>query len=223
LPRQITEEIALPRKKPRKSEPDPEPSPDGEPPAAAFGQPAGETPAPDSPPPESAGAAPEAPPANYLEVARSEKLVIIRPNGLGNMKVAMGLMDFTAEMLRNGYTHFVFDLSACKGLDSTFMGAMVGLAAAAQEEGGLAAVVNASHSNVELLQIVGADKFLQLRGDYRFEEIETERLAPPPPSAARRLELVKQAHESLVDIDKRNEARFGAFLRQLSTELADKP
>ncbi|HOX07910.1 MAG TPA: STAS domain-containing protein [Planctomycetota bacterium] len=146
--------------------------------------------------------------------------MIIRVIGLGNMKVAMGLMDFTQEMLRSGYKQFVFDLSACKGLDSTFMGAMVGLAAAAQEDNGGAAVVNASTDNAELLQIVGADKFLKVAGPYKMEDIETERLDAPPPSSERRIELVKKAHENLVVIDQRNEARFGAFLRQLSNELA---
>jgi anti-anti-sigma factor len=159
-------------------------------------------------------------PANYLEIARIEQTVIIRVSGLGNMKVAMGLMDFTTEMLRSGYQQFIFDLGPCKGLDSTFMGAMVGLAAAAQEAGGRAAVVNSSADTAELLQIVGADKFLKLVGEYKMEEIETERLDAPPPSAERRLELVKKAHENLVVIDKRNEVRFGAFLRQLSSELA---
>jgi hypothetical protein len=136
------------------------------------------------------------------------------------MKVAMGLMDFTTEMLRSDYCSFVFDLSLCKGLDSTFMGAMVGLAAASSEHGGQASVVNAGTSNLELLQIVGADKFLKLKGDYEMEEIETERLELSSPSPERRLELVKIAHEHLVDIDRRNEARFGAFLRQLSKELS---
>ena len=153
-------------------------------------------------------------------MARTEDTVILRPVGLGNMKVAMGLMDFTTEMLRAGFTSFVFDLSVCKGLDSTFMGAMVGLAAASTEHDGQTSVVNAGTNNLELLQIVGADKFLKLRGDYEMEDIETERLELSSPSPERRLELVKTAHEHLVDIDRRNEARFGAFLRQLSKELS---
>jgi len=153
-------------------------------------------------------------------VARTEDTVILRPGGLANMRLAMGMMDFTAEMLRSGYKQFVFDLGSCKGLDSTFMGAMVGLAAASQEHGGATTVVNASTDNMELLEIVGADKFLRLRGEYKMEEIETERLEATSPSPERRLELVKKAHENLVEIDKRNAARFGAFLRQLSSELA---
>jgi len=164
--------------------------------------------------------APPPAPSNWLEVARTEDTVILRSVGLANMKLAMGMMDFTAEMLRAGYRQFVFDLADCKGLDSTFMGAMVGLAAASEEHGGAATVVNAGTSNLELLQIVGADKFLRLKGDYEMEDIETERLEATSPSPERRLELVKRAHENLVDIDKRNAARFGAFLRQLSSELA---
>jgi anti-anti-sigma regulatory factor len=183
------------------------------------------TPLPGKPEPQAGAAAPlpgpaEPPPANFIEVALAGPAVIIRPVGLGNMKVALGMMDFTTEMLHGGHNQFVFDLSACKGLDSTFMGAMVGLAAAAQEEGGSAVVVNAGQDNLELLQIVGADKFLKLHGEYKMEALEMERLEVTPPSPGHRLELVKKAHENLVVIDKRNEARFGAFLRQLSSELA---
>lgn len=163
---------------------------------------------------------PEPTPTNYIEVALAGPAVIVRPVGLGNMKVALGMMDFTTEMLHDGRTQFIFDLGACKGLDSTFMGAMVGLAAAAQEEGGSATLVNAGQDNLELLQIVGADKFLKFRGEYKMEALEMERLEVAPPSPGRRLELVKKAHENLVVIDQRNEARFGAFLRQLSSELA---
>jgi hypothetical protein len=100
------------------------------------------------------------------------------------------------------------------------MGAMVGLAAASSEHLGSTSVVNAEASNLELLQIVGADKFVRLRGQYPMEDLETERLDLSAPSPERRLELVKKAHEDLVDIDRRNAARFGAFLRQLSSELA---
>jgi hypothetical protein len=153
-------------------------------------------------------------------VARTEDTVILCPVGLGNMKIAMGLMAFTTAMLKSGFSRFVFDLSRCKGLDSTFMGAMVGLAAQSEEHGGATSVVNAGNSNLELLQIVGADKFLRLKGEYQMEDIEYERLDVASPSPERRLELVKKAHENLVDIDKRNAQRFGAFLRQLSKELA---
>lgn len=214
---------ALPGEAPSAEKP-PEPPPPSVPSAAtAATAPASEEVA---PPPLSVSPVPQAAPAptaeNYLEVARAAGAVIFRPRGLGNMKVALGLMDFATEMLRQGYVRFLFDMGCCRGLDSTFMGAMVGLAAAAQEAGGSALVVNADQANLELLQIVGADRFLQMRGRYPMEDLETERLDPPPPSAERRLELVRKAHENLVVIDKRNEARFGAFLRQLSTELGRK-
>ncbi len=131
------------------------------------------------------------------------------------------MMDFTSDMLANGLSNFIFDLSCCKGLDSTFMGAMVGLAAASEEQGGKTSLVNVSSSNLELLQIVGADRFLRVKGEYKMADLEMEPLDAGTPSPERRLTLVKQAHEHLVDIDHRNEARFGNFLRQLSKEMTD--
>jgi anti-anti-sigma regulatory factor len=156
-------------------------------------------------------------------VARAGDTVILRPIGLGNMKIAMGLMDFTAATLRDGCAKYVFDLSLCRGLDSTFMGAMVGLASASAEMGGSVSLVNTTQSHVELLQIVGADKFLRMLGPRRMEDIEMERIEPGAPGAERRIEMIRRAHENLVGIDQRNAAKFGAFLRQLSSELDRQP
>lgn len=176
--------------------------------------------APDAPAPAPA-AAPEAPPpGSHIEVARTRETVLFRVVGLGNMRAAMGLMGFSEAMLAQGYTRFAFDLAECRGLDSTFMGAMVGLAADAAEYDGWVTVVNASESTSELLQIVGADKFLRMRGAFSMEPIETTRLPEVHLGPQERLELVRRAHERLVEIDRRNEERFGSFLRQLTSELS---
>jgi len=37
---------------------------------------------------------------------------------------------------------------------------------------------------------------------------------------AERREMILKAHENLVEIDKRNESQFGAFLKSLSDELS---
>jgi len=160
------------------------------------------------------------PPSSHVEVARTHQTVIFRVIGLGNMRAAMGLMGFSEAMLEQGYSRFAFDLTECRGLDSTFMGAMVGLAADAAEHDGWVSVVNASEPNTELLQIVGADKFIRMRGDLHMEPIETTRLPEVTLKPQERLELVRRAHERLVEIDKRNEERFGSFLRQLTSDLS---
>ena len=167
---------------------------------------------------------PEKPPPprrrNVVMAARAGDSVVLRVSGLGNMKNAVGMWDFTEEMVERGYRRFCLDLALCKGMDSTFMGTLVGLSSRLKELGkGYVAVVNATDSTKELLEIVGADRFLRMKGDIEIEDIEMEVLPSGSAPLARRIELVRKAHEELVEIDKRNEERFGAFLRALTSEL----
>ncbi|HLX61200.1 MAG TPA: STAS domain-containing protein [Planctomycetota bacterium] len=64
---------------------------------------------------------------NYVAVARGHDLVVIRVMGRGNMLNAPALQEFAEEQRKAGYTHFLFDFERCSGLDSTFMGVMVGM------------------------------------------------------------------------------------------------
>lgn len=65
--------------------------------------------------------------SNYVAVARGHDLVVIRVMGRGNMLNAPALQEFAEEQRKKGYTHFLFDFERCLGLDSTFMGVMVGM------------------------------------------------------------------------------------------------
>ena len=200
----------------------PDAAPDSVPEASALGGASPE--AEPAPPPQSvpplASKPALPPPSSHVKVARTHQTVIFRVIGLGNMRAAMGLMGFSEAMLEQGYSRFAFDLAECRGLDSTFMGAMVGLAADAAEHDGWVSVVNASEPTTELLQIVGADKFIRMRGDLPMEPIETTCLPEVELGPHERLDLVRRAHECLVEIDRRNEERFGNFLRRLTSELS---
>jgi len=166
-----------------------------------------------------AGGAPS-PPVNYVAAARTADSVLLRVQGLGTMKNALGVWDFTEDMVERGYRRFCLDLSGCRGMDSTFMGTLVGLSSRLKDIGeGCVAVVNASRSTRDILEIVGADKFLDMRGKMNLEDVETEILPKGDAPLAKRIKLVRRAHEDLIEIDKRNEERFGAFLKALTAEL----
>ena len=88
------------------------------------------------------------------------------------------------------------------------------------------AVFNCSEANRELFEIVGADRYVRFRSVAEMEPIETEPLAPARPldkaqSLKERIEFVRRAHENLIGIDRRNEKRFGEFLKCLAAELAE--
>ncbi len=85
---------------------------------------------------------------------------------------------------------------------------------------GWVAILNCSEANRELFEIVGADRYVRFRSITEMEPIETEPLRGEAQPLEKRLELVRRAHENLIGIDRRNEERFGEFLRRLAAELA---
>ncbi len=230
-------------------------------------------------------------PASRLTAARGAGLVIIRVVGSGNLLLAPSLQEFFEEERHAGFRRFVFDLGECRGMDSTFMGCMVGMytalkgdsgrwtavssqdpeaavhasAAAAAEEDeaddslealspeealkvlrsslsatknktspdpsplddGFITAVNVTEECREVMNILGVDRFVKIVGAFDLSGLEVESLPVKDMGSNERRELILKAHENLVEIDKRNEAQFGAFLRTLSDELAksrsDKP
>jgi len=165
-------------------------------------------------------------PANRLQVARAADTILISVVGLGSVNNAGALWDFASQSLEDGWRRFALDLTECRGLDSTFLGTLVGISQEIEEQDssveGWVCVVNASDANRELFEIVGADKYVRFKASVRMEPLETQALATGLMSTERRLELVRRAHENLISIDQRNEARFGEFLRCLAAELANK-
>ena len=164
-------------------------------------------------------------PANRLEIARAADTILVRVIGLGSVNNAGAFSDFAAQALEDGWRRIALDLSECRGLDSTFLGTVVGISqeiaeAPAGGKEGWVCVVNASAANRELFEIVGADRYVRFKASVQMKPIETEPLAAGLMSTEKRLELVRRAHENLVSIDARNESRFGEFLKCLAAELA---
>jgi len=65
--------------------------------------------------------------------AAGKDLVVIRLIGRGTMLNAPALQDFSDEQRKAGFLHFLFDFERCTGLDSTFMGVMVGMYSASSD------------------------------------------------------------------------------------------
>jgi anti-anti-sigma regulatory factor len=206
-----------------------------------------------------------APVQNFVAVARGAGMVIIRVVGRGNMVNAPALQEFADEQRSGGYMHFLFDFTHCTGLDSTFMGVMVGLhtpesdshpvlhafdlekaecTAAAGErvplspeealaemagapnagkaKGSTVSVVNCSAELRALLGMLGVDEFVNMHGACDLSRLEVTPLPEKLLGSVERRQLIYKAHETLVEIDKRNEAQFGDLLNQISKELGTK-
>jgi anti-anti-sigma regulatory factor len=149
-------------------------------------------------------------------------MVLVRIIGLGSMNNAGIVWDFAVKAMDAGSCRLAFDLAECRGLDSTFLGTLVGLSQEADERAGgdgWICVFNVSDANRELFNIIGVDKYVHFRRCTPMEPIETHPLVGGNASPEKRFEIVRRAHENLVSIHKRNEARFGAFLESLAAEM----
>lgn len=223
---------------------------------------------------------------NQIAVAHGADMVVVRVLGMGNMATAPALNDFLEQERAAGYRRYLFDMGQCRGLDSTFMGCMVGLCTALQRDDsapaqgpglpdaapsvaprakprgegppppeghdsnqleplsreealtileksfglggdstpaaadGFVIAVNVSAECREVMNILGVDKFVKLQGQVDLSALEMMLLPEKSMAADDRRRLILKAHENLVEIDKRNEAQFGAFLKSLSDELS---
>lgn len=181
-----------------------------------------------SEPARSRGGAPRA--ASTFEVARTGDAVYIHVPGLGNMTNAPSLKEFIDAMLKEGFRRFVIDLDGCRGVDSTFMGTLLDVATTAREgarpsreQDGEAGVllVNVDDHCRKQLGSVGLDAFIPIRpGHTRLPEgVELRELPARDVAAPDRVKLILKAHQELVAIDARNEAKFGSFLEGLLKDL----
>jgi len=158
---------------------------------------------------------------NHIAVAQLGDAVLFRVVGLGNMSATPAIAALAERILSEKTHKFAFDLSACSGVDSTFMGTLVAIAMQSKSRypSAWVCVVNASIKVSQALENVGAARFLRFKTSLPLEDIEMEQLDVTVISQDERLRVIQRAHERLVEIDKRNAERFGPFLASLSREL----
>jgi hypothetical protein len=168
-----------------------------------------------------------------FDVARAGDAVYVRVTGLGNLTNAPVIKAFSEKMLEEGFRRFIFDLEPCRGIDSTFMGTLLDIATTAREgdrptspkdsdpgEPGVL-LLNVDDHCRKQLSSVGLDAFLpmvaeraKLPAGLELRTLDTKDVPPQE-----RLKLILRAHQELVAIDQRNEAKFGAFLKDLLADL----
>lgn len=141
-------------------------------------------------------------------------------SGLANMDLANPFQKLTQLKLKESQTHFFVDLKECRGMDSTFMGVLIGIAMYDEGEKKVEVhVLNANSHNKKLMCSLGIDQILNivpettpLPSELQFTEISAN-------FSTDRIKLIHRAHQNLVDIDPRNADQFGPFLNLIKKEL----
>ncbi|MCS6970422.1 MAG: STAS domain-containing protein [Planctomycetota bacterium] len=159
------------------------------------------------------------PPTRVL-LARYQDIAVVRFEGPGNMQVAPALQALLEDVRAAGTQAVYVDLARCTGMDSTFMGLLVGQAQAFAGIGGRLAVVSPSELCVRLLRQLGVDQVVAVIAEATTPEVAfvevPARIAVP---AERRAALIRQAHQALIALSEENRARFSAFLEALDADL----
>jgi anti-sigma B factor antagonist len=157
---------------------------------------------------------------NYL-VARHGHVVYVRAVGLANMKNAPMLDAFLVAEVTEEQQTVCVDLSACTGMDSTFMGLLVGSSQRLRATGGKLVIVNPTDTNLKLLKTLGVFDVVPVLEGCELPALEFVSLkGGANQSTLQRMELVKKAHENLMALNVANKAKFTAFLAALEADLA---
>jgi anti-sigma B factor antagonist len=156
-----------------------------------------------------------------FQVARSGTTVFVRSSGLANMKNAPTLEAFLNTAIEQGATTACIDLNGCTGMDSTFMGLLVGTHKLLSEHAGRLVVVNPGPSNLRLLVMLGVTLVVPVIESEPAPEVEFVVLnSEPQMGTVQRMELVLRAHQNLVKLSETNIGKFSAFLAALDRDLA---
>ena len=165
--------------------------------------------------------------AGYLEAARTNEAVYVHVVGLGNFNNAGPMREYCEKAFADGLRNVIVDLADCTGLDSTFMGTLMGFMAFDTSESDNDApvtvtVVNATPTTMRAMNSLGLPKILHVKEDHiDFPECKLTRLREGWQDKRRRTLLIRDAHVALMKADKENEARFGPFVAALVKETRD--
>lgn len=166
-----------------------------------------------------------------LNVALLDDMALVQVKQRGSFKVSSALKEFGQAAMNRDITRFVFDMSECVSMDSTFMGVIAGLALRLRNRGeGEIIMVELSPRTRGLLSTLGLDQVVSPHTagatpePIRHAIDHCRRLDSLPGEAADQQETAStmlQAHESLVELSPENYPRFKDVLTFLREDLKD--
>ena len=139
------------------------------------------------------------------------------------------MKDWCEQEIANGTTCLVIDLAGCKGMDSTFMGTMAGLAMRLMKlpEGKLQ-VAEPGDRNRKSLEDLGLDVLMQIDpvdAFWRSQISDVRAHLKPCETIQAKIDQaphVLEAHKKLCEADEDNTRKFGTVLDFLEAEVKAK-
>jgi anti-sigma B factor antagonist len=159
---------------------------------------------------------------NGYQVARDGASIYVRVSGLANMKNAPVLDVFLSGESYEPSGIICVDLGYCTGMDSTFMGLLVGTASRARQRGSRMVIVNPSETCAKLIEMLGVSEVVPVVRRCQAPALEFIELANGGPGIGtmQRMEMIRRAHVALSGVNQENHVKFAAFLAALDADLA---
>jgi anti-sigma B factor antagonist len=155
------------------------------------------------------------PPCANLTVLAGERFACVKIAGRANFNASVNFKTLVSELQQQGYPYIVLELSDCALMDSTFLGVLAGfgLKANATTAGCVTHAIelrNANERLTELLENLGVlHLFRTTQGALPAAETVTTSLpATCEPSRAELTRASLEAHQTLMDLNPENVARF---------------
>ena len=155
-----------------------------------------------------------------------EKFSCIKIIGRANFNSSIDFRTLINELRQKGYDYFVLDLSECSLMDSTFLGVLAGFGlklGTGQRDPCEAAIelLNPNTRITELLENLGVLHLFKLAQGALATPEQTETLAPAPlqPNKEEVTRACIEAHETLMNINPANAAKFKDVTQFLSEDL----
>jgi hypothetical protein len=164
------------------------------------------------------------PEEDHIEAAVIDKTVYLKPFGFATQHNCLGVPNFLRAMFRMGCCYVAFDLSDCRGMDSTFLGVVADAATSNPHRSGkCVTVLNADEGLVRQLCRIGLLPLVSLHEEPAEppDNLQLSRIdfVHFPKGEQQRLRTVQRMHRQLVQINERNRRLFGPFINMIEEEL----
>lgn len=164
-------------------------------------------------------------------VLDGDKAAVVRVEGRGNFMNSVPLKKFSDRLHSEGNpSQFIFDLTKCETMDSTFMGVLAAISIGQARSGRRKVVVaNPNEHVVRLLKTLGLINLLEILDPLRAEEENALRqaesmLAPATPSPVSHKDQIShtlEAHRLLCRLSGENERQFQTVVSLLEKSLKE--
>lgn len=160
-----------------------------------------------------------------LSVLVGKDFVCLKVAGRANFACSPDFKTVLNELTNKGYRHFIFDMSECVLMDSTFLGVLAGFGMKLNPNGAPAELGIELHNTTarvtELLENLGAAHLFKLTaGPLQLpQDITPSTLESIKPTHAQITRTSLEAHQTLMSMSLENQSRFKDVAQFLAEDL----